>query len=63
MLAPAPAREKKDPRPPSWEVTRISLLVVALQAGDRRIRRLEELNHQAYVALDDLRRGARRRAA
>lgn len=46
-----------------WEVTVISLLLVALQARDARIRRLEELDRQKAVYIDEQRRRAQRRAA
>lgn len=46
-----------------WELSAISLLVVALQARDARISRLEQLNRSMALAVDEQRRRAERRAA
>lgn len=46
-----------------WELEIIPLLCLLLQAQEARIRRLEQLDRQKAVALDEQRRSAGRRAA
>lgn len=47
----------------SWELTVISYLCVLVRAQEARIRRLEQLDRQKALALDEQRRSAGRRAA
>jgi hypothetical protein len=63
MLTPRPARDNGNLRPPPWDVYLIAILLVSIEARDRRIMRLEELDRQKAVALDEQRRRAGRRAA
>jgi len=49
--------------PPRWELTLISHLLIAVSVRDARISRLEELDHQKAVALDEQRRRGERLAA
>ncbi|MDT5293164.1 MAG: hypothetical protein QOJ76_44 [Acidobacteriota bacterium] len=46
-----------------WELYVISLLVVRMQARDARIARLEQLDREKAIALDEQRRRGERRAA
>lgn len=45
-----------------WELSVISLLLVALQARDARISRLEQFDRQKAVHIDEQRRQVERRA-
>lgn len=46
-----------------WELQIIPLLCLLIQAQEARIERLEQLDHQKALALDEQRRRAGRRAA
>jgi hypothetical protein len=63
IVATDRARGNTFPPPAGWELHLISLLVVALQARDARIARLEQLDREKAVALDEQRKRGERRAA
>lgn len=62
-LTPRRTSGNTSPTPPRWELSIISYLIVALEARDARIIRLEQLNRKASLALDEARRHELRRAA
>jgi hypothetical protein len=63
IIPTRPARINAVPSPQRWELALLSRLLLALRARDDRIARLEELNRQLSVALDEERRSSGRRAA
>jgi len=62
ILLPIQSRFNTIP-PPRWELTTISHLLIAVSVRDARISRLEELDYQKAVALDEQRRRGGRLAA
>jgi hypothetical protein len=62
ILPPDRTRSNKS-SPSWWELTLIAHLLLAVKVRDARIARLEQLDYQKALALDEQRRRAERRAA